>query len=364
MPAGIEKALLKAKKTEIDALRRHIISEQAPLPDALKALNALSGDTMTLFVVDKEGKLTGSLTDGDVRRALISGIGLSAEVGTVCNRDCITVDIADPNPTLRVAEAGKKGVALLPLTNDGYIYSMIDLRKKGGYLPVDAVLMAGGAGERLRPLTQNLPKPLLPVGGKPIIDYNIGKLIKNGIRRIYITVNYLADKIIEHVDKEWKAEDGEKVICVKEPFKTGTIGSLKLIEEPLSKHFIVMNSDLLTDIDFEAMYLNHLESKSTLTIAVIPYIVSVPFAIIDHEGERVKGLTEKPTYNYYANAGIYIMSREVLNYIPEGTYMDATDLIDTLLKDGKKISQFVIDGRWIDIGSPDDYRHACEIMET
>ena len=364
MSDSIKKALSRVNAPEAEVLKRHLISQEDSLLQALKALNSLSGDTMTLFVVDKEGKLFGSLTDGDIRRALIGGVDLSADAGSACKEGCLTVEISDKNPTLRVAEAGKKGVTLLPLTHDGYICSLIDLRKQEGYLPIDAILMAGGAGERLRPLTQNLPKPLLPVGGRPIIDYNIENLLRNGIRKIYITVNYLADKLTDHVEKEWDRNGDKRVSCVREPFKTGTIGSLKLIENPLSDNFIVMNSDLLTDIKFEEMYLHHLESRSTLTIAVIPYIVSVPFAIMDHEGDRVKGLTEKPTYNYYANAGIYIMGREVLNYIPEGEYMDATDLIDRLLEDGKKISQYVIDGRWIDIGSPDDYRHACEIMET
>ena len=364
MTSGLEEALRHIDETEQTKIKRHLISVDFSLLEALKSLNTLSGDTMTLFVVDDAGKLYGSLTDGDIRRALISGDSLESAAGKACRKGCIRVDVNDPNPTLRVSEAKKMGLVLLPLTKEGFVISMIDLRKASGYLPIDAILMAGGAGERLRPLTQNTPKPLLPIGGKPIIDYNIENLICNGIHRVYITVNYLADKIIRHCEERWNDCGKERVVCVKEPFKTGTIGSLRLIREPLTEDFIVMNSDLLTDIDFEAMYLHHLQSAATLTIAVTPYTVSVPFAIIEHEGDRVMGLTEKPTYNYFANAGIYIMKKEVLKLIPENGYMDATDLIDKLLEGGKRVSQYVIDGRWIDIGSPDDYRHACELMET
>ena len=122
-----------------------------------------------------------------------------------------------------------------------------------------------------------------------------------------------------------------------------------------------MNSDLLTDLDLEAMYLKHIDTEAWLTMAVIPYTVSVPFAIIEHTGDRVEGLTEKPTYNYFANAGIYMLRREIAQSLPKGQFMDATDLVGSLLREGRRVSLFNLEGRWLDIGSPDDYRHACEL---
>lgn len=360
---SIDRTLAQINPTERGTVGKHLIAADATLLTAMEALNRLSGDTMTLFVVDNNGKLTGSVTDGDIRRALLSGSELGTYVKDACRENCMVVT-AGGNESLQVSQARKRGVNLVPIVKDGYIKSLIDLTKTKGYLPIDAVMMAGGAGERLRPLTLKTPKPLLPIGGKAIIDYNIEELIRNNIKKIYITVNYLGEMIKEHVKKNWNTSGEERVVCIREPFKTGTIGSLQLIDETLSEDLIVMNSDLLTDINFEEMYLRHVANGAELTVAVTPYSVSVPFAIVEHEGERVKRLTEKPTFNYYVNAGIYIMKRDALRHIPKGEYFDATDLIDKLLEEGKKVCQYEIEGKWIDIGSPDDYRHACKTIET
>ena len=337
-------------------MKDHIISEDARIVEALDALNKLSGDTMTLFVTDGGGRLLGSLTDGDVRRALLSGHTLSDPVAGICNRNCLFLNRAERDGVV-IAEARRKGVSLLPVVEEGTIVSLIDLRKQRGLIPADGVLMAGGAGERLRPLTLHTPKPLLPVGGTPIIDLNVALMQQFGIERIFVTVNYLKESIRDYFD------GNKTVTCVEEPFKMGTIGSLSLIDGFESPNILVMNADLLTDINLEAMYLKHLETEAWLTMGAIPYTVSVPYAILEHHGDAVAGLTEKPTYNYYANAGIYLLKKEALKYIPKGEYMDATDLIERLISDGKRVSLFNIEGRWIDIGSPDDYRHACEIMK-
>lgn len=335
-------------------MNRHLISGSAPIVEALEAVNRLSGDTMTLFAVDEDSRLLGSLTDGDVRRALLNGKSLSDSVGDICKRDCLTIS-RGLFESAKLASARARGITLLPIVEDGIIVSLLDLKKQRGLVPADAVLMAGGAGERLRPLTARTPKPLLPVGGKPIIRHNVDLLHAFGINNIFVTVNYLKEQLVDYF-----AEDDD-ITCVEEPKRMGTIGSLSLIEGFRAPHVIVMNSDLLTDIDLEAMYLKHIETEAWLTMASVPYTVSVPFAIIDHKGDAVNGLTEKPTYNYYANAGIYMMRREALDYIRKGEYMDATDLIDELLAAGRRVSLFNIEGRWLDIGSPDDYRHACDL---
>lgn len=334
----------------------HTIEENRSIVDALNALNLLSGETMTLFVTDKEGKLKGSLTDGDVRRALLAGHALDDRLADICNRGCLRIR-KEENYLPVIAEARRRGIILLPVVKDGYIISLLDLRKTRGLIPADGVLMAGGMGERLRPLTETVPKPLLPVGKRPIIDHNVSLMRDFGIENIYVTVNYRKEQIIDH----FKGEEGS-VKCIAEPSRLGTIGSLSLIDDFKSPHIVVMNADLLTDVNLEAMYLRHVETEAWLTMAVIPYTVSVPYAIVMHEGDKVEGLTEKPTYNYFANAGIYMIRREAADLIARGEYMDATDLIDKLIHDGKRVSLFNLDGRWIDIGSPDDYRHACELM--
>lgn len=311
--------------------------------EALEALNRLSGETMTLFVVDSEGRLLGSLTDGDIRRALLAGHSLGDTAASVCHRECVT----------DITTARARGIALLPVLEEGRITDLIDLRKRRGYVPAEALLMAGGTGERLRPLTERVPKPMLPVGGKPIIDRNIDLLRSFGIRKIHVAVNYLKQQIIEHL--------GPEIDIIEEPFKLGTAGALSLMGEPETPHILMMNADLLTDIDLEAMYAKHTGTEAWLTMAVVPYNVSVPFAIVEHTGDRATGLTEKPTFNYYANAGIYLMRREAAKAIQPGRPTDATELVEHLIREGHRVTLFPAEGRWLDIGSPDDYRHACEL---
>lgn len=330
-------------------MRRHLISADATIVEALEALNRLSGETMTLFAIDRDGRLGGSVTDGDVRRALLAGHSLSTPVGVICNGGCLTIDHGSAD-TATIAEARRRHIYLLPIVDASRkISGLLDLRRQRGLVPADGVLMAGGIGERLRPLTETVPKPMLPVAGRPIIDYNIELLRSFGISRIFVTVNYLKEQIVSHL---------KGVTIVEEPRRLGTIGSLSLVERFDHDTVLVMNADLLTDINLEAMYLRHVETRAWLTVATVPYTVSVPFAILNHKGDCAMGLVEKPTYTYSANAGIYLLRREAVRLIPKGEHMDATDLIDSLIREGRRVTVFPIDGSWRDIGSPDDYRRA------
>lgn len=338
----------------------YVISRDATVIDALRKLNNLSGRTMTLFAIDNDGRLTGTLTDGDIRRALIDGYTLQSTVADVMHTAFVAFhgdhpDIADIRKIRRLR------ISLVPhLDADGTIHRIYDFSVYHSILPIDAVLMAGGRGERLRPLTLETPKPLLPVGDRCIIDYNIEALARNGITNISVTVNYLAEQIERHFATPVA---GVMVKCVREPRRLGTIGSLTLVEPGDNDTVLLMNSDLLTNINYEAMYMTHVEGGADMTAAVIPYVVSVPYAIFHTAGNAVQGLEEKPTYNYYANAGIYMINRRCLDLIPKDTYYDATDFIEALIADGGKVRQYIIDGTWIDIGSPDDYRAAQELMK-
>ena len=344
-------------------MERHIIDSGATLREAFRRLNDLSGGNMTLFVIDDAGRLLGSLTDGDLRRAVIADATLDRSVGSICHRGCVTVAPGESRYA-GIRRARQRRVALLPvLDQSGKIIDLIDLTLLKTSLPLDAVLMAGGKGERLRPLTLDCPKPLLEVGGKPIIDYNIEELRANGVVNIFVTVNYLKEKIIAHFD-EMERQHGIKVECVEEPRRLGTMGSLALVKGLREDNLIVMNSDLLTTLNYEEMFIRHIESGAAMTVAAIPYTVSVPFAILRHEGRRITGLTEKPTYNYFANAGVYMMRRDVADSIPEGEYLDAPDLIEQLIARGEIVEYYPLEGTWIDIGSPDDYRYANELMRA
>ena len=214
---------------------------------------------------------------------------------------------------------------------------MIDLSICKSALPVDAVLMAGGKGERLRPLTLETPKPLLKIGDKAIIDRNIDNLIEYGIRHISVTVNYLKEQLINHYEKP--KPSGVKVDCVAEKQFFGTIGALKLVKEFHNDTILVMNSDLLTDIDFE------------------------DYGIFELEGRKIKSVSEKPVYNLYANAGIYLLKKETLNYIPDKKIFNATDLIDILAANNQTVVRYPLSGLWIDIGTPEEYHKAQELIK-
>ncbi|MCH5239690.1 MAG: NTP transferase domain-containing protein [Muribaculaceae bacterium] len=343
-----------------NTISRHAISSEDSIREAMKRLNALSGESMTLFAIDNLGKIAGSITDGDIRRRLIDGGELTDKVETVMNPRFLHADSPEEIP-LKMAEGRRKHIELLPIISNGVIQDIIDLKKIHSCLPLEAVVMAGGRGERLRPLTDDLPKPLLPVGGKPIIDYNIDELEACGIKKIHVTVNYLGDLIKEH----FRNHKGSAIIdCVTEPTRLGTFGSLAFVENIDTEDIIVMNADLLSAIDFEAMFLHHRKNRNHFTIAAVPYSVSVPFAIMRLNGQQVTALEEKPTYNYFANGGVYIMKTELISQIKKGEYLDAPDFILSIIGQGKKVGCFNLNGTWVDIGSPDDYRMANELTRV
>lgn len=338
-----------------------LVSDTLSVKQALGMINSLHDVPLTLFVTTQSGELAGTLTDGDIRRGLLSGASLDDSITTVMQKAYCFITRNDSEASKRLKEARRKGIAVIPVLDaERRIMDVIDLRVTHALLPLDAVLMAGGRGERLRPLTDKTPKPLLPVGGKPIIDYNVEALRRCGISDIFVTVNYLHEQIEAH----FKTEEGtESVTCVLEPAPLGTFGSIGLISGLKHDNVLVMNSDLLTTVNFEKLYEHHITSGADLTMAVITYTVSVPYAIVKTEADRVSSFQEKPTYNFFANAGIYIVKRELLDCVTGTERVDATDFMDSLLERGLKLSYFPIDGTWIDIGSPDDYAMACSKME-
>lgn len=338
---------------------RHFIQDSATLIEALGHLNAISGALMTLLVLDGEGRMCGTLTDGDVRRALLRGVSLGSPVSEAMRTDFSALSDGE-ECVAALRDMRMRGLRLVPvLDGDGHVVRVIDTRLTRTVLPVSAILMAGGKGERLRPLTLTTPKPLLPLGGRPVIDHNIDALAAVGVDDITVTVNYLAEQLEAHFAEP---VSGVKVKCVREPMPMGTIGAVSLCEVAGRGDTIVMNSDLLTTVSFEDMYLHHKAEDADITIAAVPYNVSVPYAILATDGSRVTSLEEKPSYSYYANAGIYIISNELLRALPRDVRTDATDLIDMALAEGRKVTYFPVNGTWIDIGSPADYAHAKELM--
>lgn len=338
----------------------YYISEQSTILDALKAMDGASHDSQTLFVINSEKKMIGTLTDGDIRRGLISGFSLSDTISSVMHTSFKFVREGDD--VAQVLKQFREGqIYFVPvLDSDNHILRVCDLIKYRNFLPVDAVLMAGGKGERLRPLTEKTPKPLLPVGGKAIIDHNIDRIISFGVKHINVTVNYLGEQLEDHF-KEPRNEI--QIETVREPKFLGTIGSIKFIKEFYNDTVLVMNSDIFTDLNFEDFYLHFKEHDADMSVAAVPYSISVPYGIFQLNGKRdIKGIVEKPTYDYYANAGIYLIKKSALDYIPEDTMFHSTDLMEKLISEGRKVIRFPLNGTWIDIGNPQEYHKANEIV--
>ena len=305
--------------------------------------------------------MVGTLTDGDSRRALISGYSVNDKVKNIMHRNFNFMKVEDMDDVKIIKCQREKRMKLVPLLdNESHIVDIINLERFMTRLPVDAVLMAGGKGERLRPLTEKTPKPLLPVGGKAIIDHNIDRLINYGVKHINVTINYLGEQIEDHFEDP---RGDIKVKTVREPKYLGTIGSIRFVKEFHNDTILVMNSDLFTNINYEDFYLHFKEHDADMSVAAVPYTVSVPFGIFDLDGRNIQGLIEKPTYNYYANAGIYLIKKSALDMIPDDTFFNATDLIEKLIIEGRKVIRFPLNGTWIDIGNPQEYQKANELVK-
>ena len=342
-------------------MNNHIVYKDITLLEALSHINELAPDPLVLFVLNEKKQMVGTLTDGDSRRALIAGASVNDKIEKIMHRNFNFMNAEEIDNVKEIKRQREIRMRLVPiLDKEHHIVEIVNLERYKTRLPIDAVLMAGGKGERLRPLTEKTPKPLLKVGEKAIIDHNIDRLISYGVKNISVTVNYLGEQLENH----FATPRGEvKVQTVREPKYLGTIGSIKFVKELFNDTILVMNSDLFTNINYEDFYLHFKEHNAEMSVAAVPYTVSVPYGIFDLDGRDIQGLIEKPTYNYYANAGIYLIKRRALDEIPDETFFNATDLIEKLIEESKKVIRFPLNGTWIDIGSPQEYQKANELVK-
>lgn len=339
----------------------HIINKSFTLIDALQQINSFRDEPLVLFVVDENYRMVGTLTDGDSRRALIAGFSVNDSIESVMHKNFNYLRKGVDDDVQHLHDQKQKKMKLVPiLDSDNHIVDVVNLEKYITRLPIDAVLMAGGKGERLRPLTEKTPKPLLEVGGKSIIDHNVDRLISYGVNHIDVTVNYLAEQIEEHFATP---RDGVQVRTFREPKFLGTLGSIKFVDTFYNDTILVMNSDLFTNIDYEDFYLHFQQHDAEMSVAAVPYNVSIELGILDLDGRDIKGLIEKPKYNYYANAGIYLIKKRALAEIPENTFFHATHLVEKFIAQGKKVIRYPLNGTWIDIGTPQEYQKAKDLVK-
>ncbi len=337
----------------------YLIQAQQPAREALRRLDAVPELTnKTLFVTDGDRRLVGTVTDGDIRRGLLHDLEISYPIEKFMNNNFKSARENTLNIDL-LKQLKRLNISMIPLLNEsGHILRIIDLHDLQTVLPVSAFIMAGGRGERLRPLTDTMPKPMLKVGDKPILEHNIDRLIYFGITDFYICVKYQAEKIKDYFG------DGSKknisITYVEESEPLGTIGALSLIQQTRHNHLLLMNADILTNIDYEDFFRFYQESQAQMCMASIPYHVKVPYGVIELENDHIISIKEKPTYTYYSNGGIYFIDTSVKSLLPQEQFYNATDLMYDMIKHGKKIAHYPIVGYWQDIGRHEDFLKAQE----
>lgn len=323
------------------------------------------------LVVDESRRLLDAITDGDIRRAMLAGTDLDAPVAML--RDRRSTSPYYPRPV--TALAGTEPAALLrlmqerevrqvPLLDEAErVVDLVTLRELSPNEPLlfQAVVMAGGYGTRLRPLTTELPKPMLPVGDRPLLERIIDQLRKTGIRQVNLVTHYKGEIVARHFGDG--QDFGIQIRHVREDQPLGTAGALSLLEattDPL----LVVNGDILTQVDFRAMLDFHKDHQADMTVAVRVYELPVPYGVVETSGIEITGILEKPILRHPINCGIYVVNPDICRYVPSGQRFDMPDLIQRLLTEGRRVISFHVREYWLDIGQEKDYQKALADVEN
>ena len=338
------------------------LGPESSLMDAIRAIEA--SRRRIAVVVDTEQRLLGTLTDGDVRRSLLAGGGLDTPVVQAMNASPLTAEEGAPAGYL-LDLMRKRNVMALPLI-DGHgrfqrLIHLVDLECQEGPMAVAAkfdfaVIMAGGEGTRLRPLTATIPKPMVDIGGAPLLERQVERLARAGLKRVYIAVNYLSHVIEDHFSDG--AEFGIEIRYLREREKLGTAGALALLPDRPQGPIVVMNGDILTTSDFGSLYAFHIAHAAEVTVAAVDYRVNIPYGVIRTEGAYATGLVEKPSQRFLCNAGIYVLSPGALNLLQGAGHLNMTDIIGACLARKMPVAVFPVHEYWSDIGTPDDLEKA------
>ena len=334
--------------------RQHIISVDTSLSQALTNLEELVYEKI-LFVVDKENRLLGSITDGDIRRSLLKNNSINKTIESVY----------EPSPKFfyensidlkKLIELRKEAIQVIPIVDQQKrIVDIFNYSLYKSYLPVDTIIMAGGRGSRLAPLTDTKPKPLLEIGGKAIIEYNMDLIISYGVKNFWLSVNYLKEQIKTHFKN---GKDQINIGYIEEEQPMGTIGSLTMMTNFEHEHLLITNSDILTNLDYEDFYLDFIKNDADIAMVTIPYETVIPYGVVECKDNKVLGIQEKPTYTHYSNAGIYLIKKKWVNNIPKNQFYNATDLIEQVIQNNGNVISYPFSGYWLDVGKPKDLNRA------
>ena len=343
----------------IDGIKLNINST---IKEALKIID--SGAIRIALVVDSDNKLLGTLSDGDIRRGLLKNLSLNDTIEDLYSKSPTIASVNDSNERI-IQKAISKQVYQIPVVDDEgklvdivNLATLLNITKKRNRV----ILMAGGLGTRLRPLTQDIPKPLLKVGNKPILETIIKNFANFGFVNITISLNYKGEMIKGYFGDG--SDFGVNIDYIEENMRLGTAGALSLIENKPNEAFFVMNADLLTDVNFSHLLDFHSFSNSDATMCVREYEYQVPYGVIEVEESNVTSIVEKPIQKFFVNAGIYVLSPKVFDYIPKNEFYDMPTLFNTFIEKEKKVISFPIHEYWLDIGRLEEYKKANEEYEN
>lgn len=342
-----------------DMIERIGISEDASILEAMCAIN--EGAVEIAIVVAKDGRLVGLLSDGDIRRALLNGFTLESPISGIINRRPLSMPETATREEI-LAVMGRHSIRQIPLVDkDGratQIAWITDLIRND-IRPNETIIMAGGRGKRLYPLTRDVPKPMLEVRGKPILEHIIDELRQYGIFRITLAVNYLSDVIKDHFGNG--DSFGVRISYLEENEPLGTAGALSLLADKPSHPFLLLNGDVLQRVNFGSLLSFHERHDFHATMCAVRYGMELPFGLVEVDGNRLTRLVEKPVHTMNSNAGIYVFNPGVLDLLEYDSHCDATDLLDRLIQAGKPVGVFTLydHEHWLDVGRKDDYDYAC-----
>jgi dTDP-glucose pyrophosphorylase/predicted transcriptional regulator len=333
-----------------------LLSTNSTIREALEVIQ--SGSLKIGVVVDKNEKLIGTVTDGDIRRGLLNNLSLDDVIGSVIFRTPTVCNIEDTKERILEIAVEKKLYQIPIVDNDGKLVGIeeIDELLKPEHKNNKVVLMVGGLGTRLRPLTEKTPKPMLKVGDKPLLETIILNFKKYGFTNILLSVSYKSE-IIENYFGDG-SKFGVHIEYIHEEKRMGTAGALSLIKEKLNEPFFVMNGDLLTNINFKHMMAYHVLNNSIATMGVREYDFQVPYGVVNLDGINIKSIEEKPVHNFYVSAGIYVLDNKVLDLIPDNKFFDMPTLFEKVIENEMKSISFPIREYWLDIGRMEEFEKA------
>lgn len=336
--------------------RDSLLVEDADLAAAIRAIDA--GAAKIALVVGADGQLVGTITDGDVRRAILAGANLDASIGSVMNQRPITAP-ASTSTVERLAIMRDRRCKDLPIVDDhGRPIGIVTLRGPVASRPrtTPVVLFVGGLGTRLRPLTDSVPKPMLTLGTQPILERIIERFVRQGFTRFFLSVSYRAEKIMEFFGDG--ARWGAHIDYLREDRPLGTAGALGLLPEPPTEPMIVMNGDVLTKVDFGQLVDFHVQRGAEATLCVREHQIQVPFGTVTVDGHTLVDIKEKPTHTFLINAGIYVLGPKLIGMVSGGGRLDMPELFIRARADGHPMAAYPIYEYWLDIGQLDDFYRA------